>query len=338
MATLTDEKQQAETRADKAEEDGTAWVRREGEARMLAQAAEKERDEQRERADTAEANLARQTAEKRDAMELAGKAEGLVVHARLSAERKAAEKQQDEAARAAERQALEQRAGDAEGRVRELEARQVQPLALTEKQRPMLEDVCARNGIEGDIGNDARAQLLAWAAHHEERDKAREARKRREAEAKEAAALAEKERVEEAVRLAREDERGKAQVEIDTAVRLALEAKAAREQGAEREEGDHDGRGTGEAAVQNGRGGRAAGGDRGGGGDEGDIASIRPAAAAGGDGDRGAARGSGVGDEGSAATPASSVEPGLVADRTPRRRGGSDTTRKSPSGTAGSTG
>ena len=108
----------------------------------------------------------------------------------------------------------------AEGRADELEARQVQPLALTERQRPMLVDVCARHGIEGDPANDARVQLLAWAAYHEERDKREE--KRREAEA-----------------AAKKDEQGKTQEKIGEGVRLALEA--------ERQEQNRDGRGTGEA-------------------------------------------------------------------------------------------
>ena len=191
------------------------------------------------------AERARLTGEKRDAAELVGKAEvrvgeeraradraeGLVAHARLSAERMAAEKQQDEAARAAERQALEQRAGDAEGRVRELEARQVQPLALTEKQRPMLEDVCARNGIKGDIGNDAQAQLRAFAALHAEED-ARDERKRREAGAKAQAAKAE---IEEIAR------------ERDEAVQQAAAAEASPElvERAEQAEAERDALATG---------------------------------------------------------------------------------------------
>ena len=100
-----------------------------------------------------------------------------------------AEKERDEQRERAEKAedrvpALEQRAGDAEVLVRELEARQVQPLPLNEKQREMLVGVCARKRIDGDPVHDARVQLLAFAAHHEERDKAREERKRREAEAK----------------------------------------------------------------------------------------------------------------------------------------------------------
>ena len=80
-----------------------------------------------------------------------------------------------------EKQEAATRADTAEGRVRELEDRQVQPLPLTERQRKMLVGVCGRKGIEGDPVHDARAQLLAFAARHEERDKAREERKRREA-------------------------------------------------------------------------------------------------------------------------------------------------------------
>ena len=119
--------------------------------------------------------------------------------AEMKARRDEAMKQRERAEKAegrvatltGEKQEAGTRAEAAEGRVRELEARQVQPLALTEKQRPMLEDVCARNGIEGDIGNDAQAQLRAFAALHAEED-ARDERKRREAGAKaQAAAQAE---------------------------------------------------------------------------------------------------------------------------------------------------
>ena len=84
-----------------------------------------------------------------------------------------------------EKQQAETRADTAEDRADELEAGQVQPLPLNEKQREMLVGVCARNRIEGDPVHDARVQLLAFAARHEERDKARdkarEERKRREA-------------------------------------------------------------------------------------------------------------------------------------------------------------
>ena len=100
------------------------------------------------------------------------------------------------AATTAEKERDEQRAraDTAEDRADELEARQVQPLVLTERQRPVLEGVCARNGIEGDIGNDAQAQLRAFAALDAEQDE-RDERKRREDRAKaQAAAQAEEAR------------------------------------------------------------------------------------------------------------------------------------------------
>ena len=117
-------------------------------------------------------------------------------------EAKALKKARDEAVAAltaattAEKERDEQRAraDTAEDRADELEARQVQPLVLTERQRPVLEGVCARNGIEGDIGNDAQAQLRAFAALDAEQD-ARDERKRREAAARaQAAAQAEEAR------------------------------------------------------------------------------------------------------------------------------------------------
>ena len=90
--------------------------------------------------------------------------------------------------------AEEARAEKAEASVRELEAGQVEPLRLTDRQRGMLVGVCGRKRIDGDIGNDARVQLLAFAALHEEenarlrdfavRHEEENARKRREAEAK----------------------------------------------------------------------------------------------------------------------------------------------------------
>ena len=106
-------------------------------------------------------------------------------------EAKALKKARDEAGAAltaattAEKERDEQRAraDTAEDRADELEARQVQPLVLTERQRPVLEGVCARNGIEGDIGNDALAQLRAFAALDAEQDE-RDERKRREAAAR----------------------------------------------------------------------------------------------------------------------------------------------------------
>ena len=118
------------------------------------------------------------------ALEKARDEAGAAVTAATTAE-KERDEQRERAEKAEDRvPALEQRAGDAEVLVRELEARQVQPLPLNEKQREMLVGVCARKRIDGDPVHDARVQLLAFAAHHEERDKAREERKRREAEAK----------------------------------------------------------------------------------------------------------------------------------------------------------
>ena len=118
------------------------------------------------------------------ALEKARDEAGAAVTAATTAE-KERDEQRERAEKAEDRvPALEQRAGDAEVLVRELEARQVQPLPLNEKQRERLVGVCARKRIDGDPVHDARVQLLAFAAHHEERDKAREERKRREAEAK----------------------------------------------------------------------------------------------------------------------------------------------------------
>ena len=113
-----------------------------------------------------------------------------------------------------------QQAGD---RARELEARQVQPLALTEKQRPMLEDVCARHGIEGDIGNDAQAQLRAFAALHEERDAWYHYYEKREA--------GEKRRAEE-----RDEQRARAEAAEASAAALTAEKQQA-ETRADRAEG-----------------------------------------------------------------------------------------------------
>ena len=111
----------------------------------------------------------------------------------------------------------------AEDRARELEARQVQPLALTEKQRPMLEDVCARHGIEGDIGNDAQAQLRAFAALHEERDAWYHYYEKREA--------GEKRRAEE-----RDEQRARAEAAEASAAALTAEKQQA-ETRADRAEG-----------------------------------------------------------------------------------------------------
>ena len=115
------------------------------------------------------------------------------------------------------------------GRVGEMEARQVeplQPLQLTERQREMLVGVCARNRIEGDPVDDARVQLLAFAARHEERDKAAKERKRREAEAKLELEAA-RERAEKA-----EDEKQKAEGrvrELEAGTASGTEAAAVRE-------------------------------------------------------------------------------------------------------------
>ena len=173
--------------------------------------------------------------------------------------RKAGEKRRGE-----ERDEQRTRADTAEGRVRELEDRQVQPLALTEKQMPVFEEVRTRYGFEGSI-HDAQVQLLIFDKMHEER----EARKRREAETARAAALAEKEKIAEAVRLAREDE--KKQVEEEAVKEIewwagrtdkAEDEKKQAETRAdkaetrvreletledERQEQNRDGRGTGEA-------------------------------------------------------------------------------------------
>ena len=154
----------------------------------MSQRSAEERDEQRARAKAAEASVAALTDEKQQA----------------GAELATAKK---------DRKALETELNTAEGRVRELEARQVQPLPLTERQREMLVGVCGRKGIDGDPVHDAQAQLLAWAARHEERDKAREERKRREAgdeaAAKEAvqAALANERQVQEEIAAA--EQRGR---------------------------------------------------------------------------------------------------------------------------------
>ena len=177
--------------------------------------------------------------------------------------RKAGEKRRGE-----ERDEQRTRADTAEGRVRELEDRQVQPLALTEKQMPVFEEVRTRYGFEGSI-HDAQVQLLIFDKMHEERDKARDERKRREAETARAAALAEKEKTAEAVRLAREDE--KKQVEEEAVKEIewwagetdkAEDEKKQAETRAdkaetrvreletledERQEQNRDGRGTGEA-------------------------------------------------------------------------------------------
>lgn len=69
------------------------------------------------------------------------------------------------------------RAEQAEARVTELEASQVRPIALSEKQRPMLADVCARHGIEGSL-DAAGVQLRAFAALHDEREERRRRRRK----------------------------------------------------------------------------------------------------------------------------------------------------------------
>ena len=149
-ATLTDEKQQAETRAD---------------------TAEKERARERERANRSGREAWRREAAAEKTRRLAGRRGDEAAASRRQGRGQRGHtdgrKQQAEAARAAERQALEQRAGDAEVRVRELEAQQVQPLALTEKQRPMLEDVCARKvwpESEEAVAKaeDARSSAAPW--------------------------------------------------------------------------------------------------------------------------------------------------------------------------------
>ena len=61
------------------------------------------------------------------------------------------------------------RATAAEERVAGLEATAVRPIVLTVAQRSMLEDVCARHRIAGELG-DAQVQLRAFAALHEERE------------------------------------------------------------------------------------------------------------------------------------------------------------------------
>ena len=78
----------------------------------------------------------------------------------------------------AERDKETVRADQAEDRVNELEGAQVQPLKLTDAQRPMFADVAGRNRIEGDYENDPAVQLRILAAYHEEREERR--RKRRE--------------------------------------------------------------------------------------------------------------------------------------------------------------
>ena len=62
----------------------------------------------------------------------------------------------------------------AKNEVAGLAEQQVQPIVLTDAQRPMLADVSDRHGIEGNLDNDARAQLRAFAALHEEREERRQ--------------------------------------------------------------------------------------------------------------------------------------------------------------------
>ena len=134
------------------------------------------------------------------------------------------------------------------GRAEEREALQVEPIVLTEKQRPMLTDICARHRIEGDIDKNARVQLLAFAALHEELEE-----RRREADAAEKKRKAEREKAKTGE--GRHDERG------------AGEAGAVDGGGAEAGGGTADGdrrrheNGRGRAGERADRG--AAGGDRG---------------------------------------------------------------------------
>ena len=219
---VTYEDMKAEKR--QAADDANYWIVEEHQAKT-------ERDKARERAEKAEASAATLTGEKQAAVaELATAKEDAAGWKRefedLNARRRAA---QDEAGRAlkkardeadvaltaattaeTQRDAANNRATAAEAsvttlkaekqkaedRADELEAGQVEPLPLTERQREMLVGVCARNGIEGDPVHDARAQLRAFAARHEEED-ARDERKRREAAARvQAAAQAEEARQE----------------------------------------------------------------------------------------------------------------------------------------------
>ena len=223
--------------------------------------------------------------EARRAGRRADRAEMIAAATRVAGEHTRAELQAVAAALKGEKRQAERRADEAEGRVRELEARQVQPLALTERQRPVLEEVCGRYGL-GDPVNDAQAQLLAFHKLHEERDE----RKRREAEAK---TKAEKEKIEEAVRRARED--GK------------REAVLAQQ---EAEEEDRDGRGTGRADGED-RGPIVAGG----GNDDGDRDGAE---IGGGDPDGGGQHTGAVPADGdprhSGAPEEAAVEPGVVGD------------------------
>ena len=117
-----------------------------------------------------------------------------------------------------EKQEAATRTDTAEGRVREMEARQVQPLQLTERQREMLVGVCGRKGIEGDPVHDAQAQLLAFAARHEEED----ARKRRDDAARD---KAEQEKIAEAKEQAVEVERDRTQGHIAAAEQRGRDAE-----------------------------------------------------------------------------------------------------------------
>ena len=235
-----------EKRAETSRVASDVWYRRykKSEAREVDRTAE--RDQERERGDTAEASAATLTDEKQQAEADAagwkrefGDLNASRLAARDEAVRALTAAKNETATRTDEKRQAETRAEKAEGerdglqgRVRELEAGQVEPLPLTERQRAMLVGVCARNRIEGDPVDDARVQLLAFAARHEEED----ARKRRDDAARD---KAEQEKIEEAVRLALKDERGRTQGHIDAAVQQAREG--------ERQEQNRDGRGTGEA-------------------------------------------------------------------------------------------
>ena len=155
-----------ERRAEKAEEGWVYWDRREAEAQLLVQAAEKQRDEQRARADTAETSVAALTGEK----------------------------QQAEAARAAERQALERGAGDAEGlrgevrQLQELNKRQTDYAAdlhkKTGRELPDLATAAGQSAAFALVREVAEAGLDAWLQAEAARKK-REEKERKEREERE---------------------------------------------------------------------------------------------------------------------------------------------------------